>query len=52
MIRTRQEIRFGTGELRDFAILFSDMRRFTTIADQLSPEVAFRILSRGLKYQV
>lgn len=52
LIRSHKEIRFGTGELRDFAILFSDMRRFTPIAERLSPQVAFDLLARSLKLQV
>ena len=52
LIRSHKEITFGTGELREFAILFSDMRRFTPIAERLSPQVAFGILARSLKLQV
>ena len=52
LIRSHKEIQFGTGELREFAILFSDMRRFTPIAETLTPQVAFGILARSLKLQV
>jgi len=52
LIQSHREIKFGTGELREFAILFSDMRRFTTVAENLTPQVAFSILARSLKLQV
>lgn len=52
LIRSHGEIKFGVGELREFAILFSDMRRFTTVAESLTPQVAFGILARSLKLQV
>lgn len=51
MIQAREQITSGIGELRDFAILFSDMRGFTEMAHRLEPTAAFQILSRSLEIQ-
>ena len=50
-IREGSEAIPGSGELREFAILFSDMRGFTSYADKLNPTLAFQLLSASLSLQ-
>ena len=50
-IRQGDEVKAGNGELREFAILFSDMRGFTSFADKLDPNLVFDLLSRSLSLQ-
>lgn len=52
LVQARKPLHYGRGELRDFALLFSDMRRFTDVAHFLTPEGAFRLLSQSLEAQV
>lgn len=42
----------GTGEVRDFALLFTDMRNFTGFADHTEPAVVFEALAESLDVQV
>jgi class 3 adenylate cyclase len=44
ILQRRDQLRLG-GELRDVTVLFSDIRRFTTLAERLSPEQVVDLLN-------
>lgn len=44
ILQRRSELRLG-GELRDVTVLFSDIRRFTTLAERLPPEQVVDLLN-------
>ena len=42
------DISLGDSSERNMSVLFSDIRRFTTISEQMSPEESFKLLNRYL----
>ncbi len=52
LIQQHSDLAVGTGELRTFALLFTDMRNFTGYADNLAPKVVFSMLAESLQLQV
>lgn len=52
LIHRHSGIAIGTGELRSFALLFTDMRNFTGLAGSMAPGQVFRLLADSLQVQM